>query len=160
MQVDPIKHTLNAPGTTRLKVKCDELVSSFAFKFKLRRYTEAAKMASTVARESKERAQQVEANRQRLARTAAEAGPGHSSPFQLNRSISVYRFPRRALTLRPQLCMGIQPDARSPARSADALPAATLCGHFTEAIYRNGLFVPHSSHHSRCLPEVLRRCSS
>ena len=44
----------------------------------------AAKVASTVARESKERAQQVEANRKRLARTAAEAGPGHSFPFQLN----------------------------------------------------------------------------
>jgi hypothetical protein len=32
--------------------------------------------------------------------------------------------------------MGIQPDARFPARSADALPA-TLYGHFTQAIYRN-----------------------
>ena len=35
-----------------------------------------------------------------------------------------------------QLCMGIQPDARFPARSADALPE-TLYGHFTQAIYRN-----------------------
>ena len=49
------------------------------------------------------------------------------------RPISVYRFPRRALTLCPQLCMGIQPDARFSARSADALPA-TLYGHFTQAI--------------------------
>ena len=40
-----------------------------------------------------------------------------------NRPVSVYRFPRRALTLCPQLCMGIQPGARFPARSADALPA-------------------------------------
>jgi hypothetical protein len=32
--------------------------------------------------------------------------------------------------------MGIQPDARFPALSADALPA-TLYGHFTQAIYRN-----------------------
>jgi hypothetical protein len=47
-----------------------------------------------------------------------------------------YSFPRRALTLCPQLCMGIQPDARFPARSADALPA-TLYGHFNQAIYRN-----------------------
>ena len=54
----------------------------------------------------------------------------------LHRPISVYRFPRRALTLCPQLCMGIQPGARFPARSADALPA-TLYGHFTQAIYRN-----------------------
>ena len=50
--------------------------------------------------------------------------------------ISVYRFPRQALTLCPQLCMGIQPGARFPARSADALPA-TLYGRFTQAIYRN-----------------------
>jgi hypothetical protein len=49
---------------------------------------------------------------------------------------SVYSFPRRALTLCPQLCMGIQPGARFPARSADALPA-TPYGHFTQAIYRN-----------------------
>jgi hypothetical protein len=54
----------------------------------------------------------------------------------LNRPISVYRFLRRALTLCPQLCMGIQSDARFPARSADALPA-TLYGHSTQAIYRN-----------------------
>jgi len=53
-----------------------------------------------------------------------------------NRPISVYRFPRRARTLCPQLCMGIQPEARFPARSADALPA-TLYGHFTQAIHRN-----------------------
>jgi hypothetical protein len=53
-----------------------------------------------------------------------------------NRPISVYRFPRRALILCPQLCMGIQPGARFPARSTDALPA-TMYGHFTRAIYRN-----------------------
>jgi len=54
----------------------------------------------------------------------------------VNRPISVYRFPRRALTLCPQLCMGIQPGVRFPPRSADALPT-TLYGHFTQAIYRN-----------------------
>ena len=53
-----------------------------------------------------------------------------------NRPISVYCFPRRALTLCPQLCTGIQPDARFPARSADALPA-TLYRHFVQATYRN-----------------------
>ena len=44
MQVDPIKLTLQAPGTQRLKLKGDKLLSSFAFnfafKFNLRRYTE------------------------------------------------------------------------------------------------------------------------
>ena len=53
-----------------------------------------------------------------------------------NRRISVYRFPRRALTLCAQLCMGIPSGAWFPARSADALPA-TLYGHFTQAMYRN-----------------------
>ena len=38
MQVDPIKPTLKAPGTERLKLKCDEPLSNFAFKFNLRRY--------------------------------------------------------------------------------------------------------------------------
>ena len=55
-----------------------------------------------------------------------------------NRLISVYRFPRRALTLCPPLRMGNQLGALFPARSADALPA-NLYGHFTQAIYRNRL---------------------
>ena len=42
---------------------------------------------------------------------------------ETNRPISVYRFPHRALTLCPQLCLGIQPGARFPAQSADALSA-------------------------------------
>jgi hypothetical protein len=56
--------------------------------------------------------------------------------LQHNRPISVHRFPRRALTLCPQLCMSIQLGAHFPARSADAL-LATLYGHFNQAIYRN-----------------------
>jgi hypothetical protein len=38
VQVDPIKPTLKAPGTEHLKLKCDELLSGFAFNFNLRRY--------------------------------------------------------------------------------------------------------------------------
>ena len=38
MQVDPIKATLKAPGTKRLKVDYDEPPSNFALKFNLRRY--------------------------------------------------------------------------------------------------------------------------
>ena len=41
MQVKPIKPTLKAPGTKRWKLKYDELLSSFAFKFNLRRYSMA-----------------------------------------------------------------------------------------------------------------------
>jgi len=57
------------------------------------------------------------------------------------RPTSVYRFPRRALTLCPQLYMSIQPDARFPVWSAGALPA-TLYGHFTQAIYRSRPIAP------------------
>ena len=38
MQADPIKPILKAPGTERLKLQCDEPLSNFAFRFKLRRY--------------------------------------------------------------------------------------------------------------------------
>jgi len=38
VQVDPIKPLLNTPGTKRLKLKCDVLLSTAAFKFNLRRY--------------------------------------------------------------------------------------------------------------------------
>ena len=41
MQVDPIKPTLKAPGTQRLKLIYNNLLSSFAFNFNLRRYNEA-----------------------------------------------------------------------------------------------------------------------
>ena len=40
MKVDPIKPTLKAPGTKRLKLESDELLSNFAFKFDMRRYDE------------------------------------------------------------------------------------------------------------------------
>jgi hypothetical protein len=39
VEVDPIRPTLKAPGTKRLKQKNDGLLSSFAFKFNLRRYS-------------------------------------------------------------------------------------------------------------------------
>jgi hypothetical protein len=38
VQVDPIKPKLKLPGTKHLKLKCDEPLSNFAFKFNLRRY--------------------------------------------------------------------------------------------------------------------------
>jgi len=39
VQVEPMKPMLKAPGTKRLKLKYDILLSSFAFNFNLRRYT-------------------------------------------------------------------------------------------------------------------------
>ena len=38
MQVDPIKTKLTLPGAKRLKLKCDEPLSNFAFSFNLRHY--------------------------------------------------------------------------------------------------------------------------
>ena len=64
-----------------------------------------------------------------------------------DRPDSVYGSPRRALTLCPQLCMGIQPGARCHTRSADAL-SATLYGHYTQAIYRNRPIDRHPRHQS------------
>jgi len=40
LQVDPIKPTLKASGTKRLNLTYHKLLSSLAFKFNLRRYTE------------------------------------------------------------------------------------------------------------------------
>jgi hypothetical protein len=42
VQVDPIKPELKPPGIKLLKQKCDTLLSKFAFKFNLHRYSMAA----------------------------------------------------------------------------------------------------------------------
>ena len=49
VQVDPIKPTLKAPGSERLKLNCDELLSSFAFKLKLRHYNWEGEQAAAAA---------------------------------------------------------------------------------------------------------------
>ena len=49
VQVDPTRLMLKAPGTKPLKLKYDKLLSRFAFKFTLRRYTMAAAAAATAA---------------------------------------------------------------------------------------------------------------
>jgi hypothetical protein len=41
VQVNPMQPKLKPPGTERLKLKCDILPPTFAFKFNLRRYTTA-----------------------------------------------------------------------------------------------------------------------
>jgi hypothetical protein len=47
VQVDPIKPKLKPPGTKHLRLKCDEVLSSFAFNFNLRRYTKAVAAAKS-----------------------------------------------------------------------------------------------------------------
>ena len=46
MQVDPVTPKLTPPGTKRLKLRCDILVSTSAFKFDVRRYMKAAAAAT------------------------------------------------------------------------------------------------------------------
>jgi len=48
VQADHMKPTLKTPGTRRSKLKGDVLLSSFAFKFNLRRYTLASMEAPTL----------------------------------------------------------------------------------------------------------------
>ena len=45
MQLDPINHILQAPGSYRLRLKCDQQLSSFALNFNLRRFILAAQPA-------------------------------------------------------------------------------------------------------------------
>jgi len=48
VQVDPIKPLLKPPGTKRLKLKCDVLLSNLAFKFNLRRYITGTEVLDVV----------------------------------------------------------------------------------------------------------------
>jgi hypothetical protein len=45
VQVDPMKPKFKPPGTKRLKLECDILLSASAFKFNLRRYTRGRTLA-------------------------------------------------------------------------------------------------------------------
>jgi len=55
VHVDPIRPRLKAPGSPHLKLKCGDLLSNFAFKFNLRRYSKEVAVA--------ERARKAEAGR-------------------------------------------------------------------------------------------------
>ena len=48
MQLDPIKPTLKAPGSKRLKLHYDASLSTFAFRFNLRRHKAAKFEAMSV----------------------------------------------------------------------------------------------------------------
>jgi hypothetical protein len=48
VQVEPMKPMLKPPGTQRLKPKYDNLLSSFAFNFNLRRYSSAERLFARV----------------------------------------------------------------------------------------------------------------
>ena len=84
MQVDPIKPTLNAPGTKRLTLKCDGQLSNFAFNFNLRRYNKKHKHSPSLPRNAPPVAGDIMWSRQLLRRiedpmrkfAANEVGPG------------------------------------------------------------------------------------
>jgi len=75
VQVDPIKPTMKAPGTKRLKLEYDETLSDFAFKFKLCRYMKVSQ------------AKMEQLTSESLTMHDDAVGRGlHSSTFQLNLS--------------------------------------------------------------------------
>jgi len=76
VQVDPIKLALQAPGTKRLKLNYVKLLSTFAFKFNLRRYSEAGGRGRDprVVRHDEEAASKARATRRAAAAAAWKAG--------------------------------------------------------------------------------------
>ena len=71
MEVDPIKPTVKALGTKRLKLKHDELLSIFAFNLDLRRYTVAG------------RGQHAQPRHARVRLRVAPGRPVHVDPMKL-----------------------------------------------------------------------------
>jgi hypothetical protein len=49
VQVEPLKHVLKPPGAKRPKLKCDILLSTYAFNFNLRRYNVNRELVPAVA---------------------------------------------------------------------------------------------------------------
>ena len=80
MQVELMKPILTAPGTNRLNLKCDDLLSTSAFNSNLCRYAEAA-VAATVLEDEMARSTAV-ADNLRAELTAAIAAA--SSVFDVN----------------------------------------------------------------------------
>ena len=92
MQIDPVRPKLKPPGTKRLKLNCDILLSTSAFKFSLRRYTEvfADNLEGVAAIHSTLLDAFVDHTRLpvvvSLGQSVFPAGCLHSSIFQLNLS--------------------------------------------------------------------------
>ena len=86
VQADPLKSTLKARGTVRLKLKYDEELLKCAFKFNLRRYTvEPRDVFGNLA--TFENFGAIEAGFVVIAEYTGPPGRGlHSSTFQLNLS--------------------------------------------------------------------------
>jgi len=80
VQVDPIKPMLKAPGTKRLKLTHYELLSSFAFRINLRRYTEeaAVEIAKKLA-QARDTADEIETTRVKYLPAVAYTRPLFSS---------------------------------------------------------------------------------
>jgi len=83
VQVDPITPILEPPGTQRLKVMYNELLSSFAFKFNLHRYIKAEAVVVARLKAEAEADEAAEATRLKAEAEAerAEAGAYTRSQF-------------------------------------------------------------------------------
>jgi len=55
VQVEPIKPTLKAPNTKRLKRNFQQVLSKFAFRFNLRRDTEGEERGTELVRAARQR---------------------------------------------------------------------------------------------------------
>ena len=70
MQLDPMTPMLKPPGTKHLKLECKIRLSTFAFKFNLRRHTEARAAAA----ERRAAAAESKMTDMKAKHSAAEAG--------------------------------------------------------------------------------------
>ena len=69
MRVDTMKPKLKPPGTERLKLRYDSLLSNSAFKFNLRRYTEGGRLDALRWARGHGKALQVESIKTRVEAT-------------------------------------------------------------------------------------------
>ena len=102
MQVEPIKPPLQAPGSKRLKLKCEEPLSNFAFKFNLRHYTQVGPSAAAAAAAAA--ARKAAATNKRKAASVGSSfpcsprHPPHIQPSYIASNVILFMFNPRALS--------------------------------------------------------------
>jgi len=99
VQVDPVKPTLKAPGTMRLKAKHVKLLSNFAVRFNLRRYTSVLQFVDLAGSERARRTGNVG---ERL----KEATAINSSLMNLGRCLEALRWNQKTGDKRQQKRVG------------------------------------------------------
>jgi len=84
VQVDPIKHTLKAPGPKYLKLEYDRLLLTFAFKFNLRRFNTERMLSAAEEQRIREDLRGSDIDVAALTTVTVAGTWIHSSTFQLN----------------------------------------------------------------------------